>query len=264
MAFQLFWDLVVGIFGLCIGSFLNVVIYRLETNKDLSGRSFCPHCKHQLAWHDLIPVLSFFLLSGKCRYCHKSIARQYPLVEISTGILFLLIFAIQFNGLSVLGIAKLLFLFYIASALVVIFFYDAKHFLIPDKILLPAIIIAAVYDLVFSCWNSGVICAAGYAGGTIFIGGIFFLLFFFSAGRWLGFGDVKFAVLMGLLLGLFSGFLAIFLASLLGSIYGIWQIIASKKNIRSQIPFGPFLVSGTLAMLLFGQGISSWYLHFFQ
>jgi prepilin signal peptidase PulO-like enzyme (type II secretory pathway) len=129
------------VFGLCIGSFLNCLIYRLETEKTLKGRSFCPHCKHTLSWKDLIPVFSFAILGGKCRYCKNKISWQYPAVELATALVFLAIFAHTASP------TNLLFLFYIAASLVAIFVYDLKHYLIPDKILIPAAIIALAYRI---------------------------------------------------------------------------------------------------------------------
>ena len=171
----------VFIFGLCIGSFLNCVIYRMEEGKSLKGRSFCPHCKHNLSWLDLFPVFSWLFLGGKCRYCKKKISWQYPIVELATGILFVLIFSVipgflpagqagtrnpgfafgfpppvgGFAGMTWGGVGmtvSLLFLFYVASSLVVIFVYDFKHYLIPDKVLFPAIIITFLYRLIGALW----------------------------------------------------------------------------------------------------------------
>src|SRR3989344_3846242 len=122
---------VFGIFifviGICIGSFLNVVILRLEKSENLGGRSYCPNCKHSLAWFDLIPVFSFLFLWGKCRYCHEKISIQYPTVEIITAVLFLLIFNLKFlilNQFEIFKSLNLIFLLYIASSLIVIFVYD--------------------------------------------------------------------------------------------------------------------------------------------
>ena len=151
-------DVFIFILGLCIGSFLNCVIYRLALQnfsfwKNLGGlsRSFCPHCKHVLSWRDLFPVFSYLFLGGKCRYCRKKISVQYPLAELSTALIFLLIFNLQFSILDEFSIIKFLdivFLFYVASALIVIFVYDLKHYLIPDKILFPAIIVVFLYRLI--------------------------------------------------------------------------------------------------------------------
>src|SRR3989344_9670929 len=121
------------LFGLIIGSFLNAVIHRLEAKKSVCrGRSFCPKCKHILAWYDLIQLFSFILLQGKCRYCHQKISIQYPLVELATGLLFVLIFPPaggSANGLTLFQIFNLSYWFYIISILIVIFVYDLKYYI---------------------------------------------------------------------------------------------------------------------------------------
>src|SRR3989344_3307701 len=135
---------------LCIGSFLNVVILRLEKDEGfVKGRSYCPRCRHQLMWLDLIPVVSYLFLQGSCRYCHKKISWQYPLVEIITGLIFLLIFNFTpiLNQFLIFNFINLLFLFYVTSSLIVIFVYDLKFYLIPDKVLFPAIGVTFLYRI---------------------------------------------------------------------------------------------------------------------
>jgi len=247
--------------GLCVGSFLNCVIYRLETKKTLKGRSFCPHCKKQLETRDLIPVFSFLALKGKCRNCKKNISWQYPIVELATGIVFLLTFLV-FNSLTILNLINLVFLFYIFSAMIVIFVYDLKHFLIPDKVLIPAIIITFVYIVCSSASQDfGIILNHLLAS---FIGfSFFFTIFAISKGQWMGFGDVKFAILMGLLLGLPNTLLALFLAFFFGAIIGVILMIFGKKGIKSEIQFGPFLIFGSFLAALWGTKIINWYLNLF-
>ena len=236
MLFYLF----IFILGLAVGSFLNCVIYRLETGGSfLRGRSFCPHCKHLLGWPDLIPVLSFLILKGRCRYCHKKISFQYPLVEIATGLLFLLIFNFQFS----------IFNYLIAPFLVIIFVYDLKHFIIPDEVIYPAIAIAAICN--FSAWPSA-LGAAAFFGAIVLI----------SRGKWMGVGDIKLGFLMGLILGWPNILVALFLAFLIGAIIGVGVIISGKKTLKSEVPFGPFLVTGTIISLFWGQKIINWYLNF--
>lgn len=242
------------ILGLCIGSFLNCVIYRLEEGKKLSGRSFCPHCKHTLKWLDLFPIFSFIFLAGKCRYCQKKISVQYPLVEFLNAVLFLAIFL--FLGLS--QPLNLIFLFYIASSLVVIFVYDLKHYEIPDKVLFPAIAVALIYNLFF---NFNLIINYGIA--VVIAAGFFLAIFVFSGGKWIGFGDVKFAILMGLLLGISKVLTALFLAFLFGAIISIILLSFYGKKMKSEVPFGPFLVMGTFLALFYGEKIVKWYLSFF-
>lgn len=137
----------VFLLGLCVGSFLNCVIYRIEQDKSfLNGRSFCPNCKHKLSWKDLFPVFSFLVLGGRCRYCKTKISIQYPLVELATGMIFLLIF-LQTTHYLLQTIINLAFWFYTASSLIIIFIYDLKHYLIPDKVLVPAITISFLFQI---------------------------------------------------------------------------------------------------------------------
>jgi prepilin signal peptidase PulO-like enzyme (type II secretory pathway) len=245
------------LFGLCIGSFLNCVIYRLEQKKNLKGRSFCPHCKHILSWNDLFPVFSFLFLKGKCRYCKKPISAQYPLVELATGLIFVLIL----NQFQILNIVNLIFLFYISSALIIIFVYDLKHYLIPDKILLPAVIIALIYNLVppynWQHINYNFLAA-------LIASGFFLIIFLISKGKWMGFGDVKLAVLMGLLLSIPNIFVALFLAFFFGAIIGVILMVFEKKSLKSEIPFGPFLITGTFVAMLYANQIIQWYLNLFK
>lgn len=139
--------------GLIIGSFLNCLIYRLEISeqgwlkKMIFGRSFCPNCRHTLAWYDLIPVLSFVFLKGRCRYCKKRISIQYPLVELVTGILFVFVFWHWSLGIGVghWDLLNFVYLLFIVACLIVIFIFDLKHYLIPDEIVYPAIVIILLY-----------------------------------------------------------------------------------------------------------------------
>ena len=135
-------SVIVFLFGLVVGSFLNCVIYRLETGGSfLKGRSYCPHCKHKLFWQDLIPLLSFFVLRGRCRYCGKKISLQYPFIEMATGLLFVLIFNFQVSTFNQFPISNpqflisICFLFLVSCFLLIIFVYDLKHFIIPDSII---------------------------------------------------------------------------------------------------------------------------------
>jgi len=281
----------VFIFGLCIGSFLNCVIYRLEKNKKITGRSFCPHCKQQLEWQDLFPVFSFLFLKGKCRYCGKRISIQYPIVETITGLVFLLIFTFFTEGeyrsgtnhffasafgrqFSIVQFSNLIFLFYIASSLIVIFVYDLKHYIIPDKVLLPAIAVAFCYRLFENLLNWALIEGweikiknlaplGGYLLAALIGSGFFLLIFLVSRGRAMGFGDVKLAVLMGFLLGYPNILIALFLAFFFGAIIGLILMALRKKNLKSEISFGPFLITATLLSFLWGEQLIRYYLSLF-
>ncbi|MBI2642527.1 MAG: prepilin peptidase [Candidatus Wildermuthbacteria bacterium] len=247
--------------GLAVGSFLNSVIYRLEKRESaLQGRSYCPSCKHTLSWHDLIPVLSFVFLQGKCRYCKAHISWQYPLVELGTAAVFLLIFASGEKS-TIVDFSHYGYLFAIASLLIVIFVYDLKHYLIPDKILYPAIGLAFLWS-VFEIWNFGnwdLFRISNFGFGIL--PALFFLaIFLVSRGQWMGFGDVKLALFMGLFLGWPNIVVALFAAFLLGAAIGVALIFTKKKTLTSQVPFGPFLIVGTFIGLFWGKIIVDWYL----
>lgn len=254
-AFYLF----VFLFGLIIGSFLNVVIYRLEKEEDfVKGRSYCPGCHHTLTWLDLVPVASFLVLGGKCRYCHKKISIQYPLVEIATGLVFLLIINYQVSIINFQSTINLIFLFYITSVLIIIFVYDLKFYLIPDKVLFPAIAVAFLYRL-FQNPNMQLF---NYLLAVLAASGFFLFIFLISHGKWMGFGDVKLAILLGLLLGFPNILVGLFLSFFFGAIIGVILIYFQKKGLKSEIPFAPFLIVGTGVALFWGNQIISWYLRF--
>ena len=246
--------LIIFALGLTIGSFLNCVIYRMEEGKSfLRGHSFCPHCKHVLEWRDLIPVFSFLILKGKCRYCHQKISWQYPLVELSTAFIFLFIFLT-----SPSNIYTMVYLLLISCFFIVIFVYDLKHYIIPDKVIHPAIFLALIYNLInYPTFLKNLLAAVG-------AGAFFFFIFLISQGKWMGFGDGKLAFLMSLFLGFPNILTALFLAFFIGAIIGITLIILKRKKFKSEVPFAPFLVIGTFIALFLGNQILSFYLKFFK
>ncbi|MDD5638936.1 MAG: prepilin peptidase, partial [Candidatus Pacebacteria bacterium] len=188
------------ILGLFIGSFLNSIIYRLENNLPFPlTYSFCPYCHHRLHSLDLIPVLSFLMLKGKCRYCGKKISFQYPIVEMLTGFIFFFIF--KFVSMNQLSVFDLIYYLTVSSFLIIIFVYDFKNFIIPDKYLFPLILTVFAYLLFqYFKFNNLNILLNSLIGALISL--IFFLIIYLiSSGKYLGFGDVKFSFFMGLFLG---------------------------------------------------------------
>ena len=248
------------VFGLVFGSFLNVVISRLKTRQNIVfGGSFCPECKTPLRWYDLIPLLSFIYLRGCCCYCHKKISWQYPIVELISGLLWVLIF---YNfGISLINI----YYIFIFSALLVIAVYDFKWRIIPDKIVYPAVIIVLIYNLFNAFSAIGGSASGGKFGNfKIFTAPLFvalgaflffFMLFYFSKGRAMGLGDAKLAFLVGLFLSPWLAIAAFMLAFIIGAVFGIILIGLGKIphplfpkgwGMKSQIAFGPFLILGTI------------------
>jgi leader peptidase (prepilin peptidase)/N-methyltransferase len=252
---KMFFLFLIGIF---IGSFLNVIIDRLPRKETIAkGRSYCEFCKKELSWYDLIPLLSFLMLKGKCRYCHKKLSLYYPIIELSTGILFALTYS------WVLKIYPLPFSFYhliyyliIISAFIIILFEDLKFGIIPDKVVFPAIVITLFY-LIFNSQFVMLRIAGGsifnYLFSAILTCTFFLILFLITKGKGMGFGDVKLAFLLGLILGFPKIILALYLAFLTGAIVGIILILWKKKrSIKETIPFGPFLIAGSLLSLFLG------------
>jgi len=240
-----------------IGSFLNCVIWRLYKEESfLIGKSYCPHCHHSLGFWDLFPVLSFVFLKGRCRYCQKNISFQYPLVELATAIIFSFIYLH-------LGIISLSFIFWliIISFLIIIFVFDLKYFIIPDEVIYPAIFLSIIW-LLYSFFigiatsHEIILTIISALGASLF----FFLIWFFSKGMAMGFGDVKLALLIGLLLGLPNTIVGLFLGFLLGAIIGSIMVFLKKKGFSSEVPFAPFIIAGAIISFFFGNSIVNWYL----
>ncbi len=276
------FGLFVFIFGSAIGSFLNVVICRLETGEGIvKKRSHCIKCGQTLAWYDLIPLVSFLWLRGRCRSCKEKISWQYPLVEIATGLLFLLIFNFQFSIFNEFSMGSLFILgclLYIVCSLLVIFVYDLRHYIIPGMVLFPAIIISLIYRLSEVFFNpfltlplirggkgwgalSGQVIShfSPYLFSALGASAFFLVIILITRGKGMGLGDAKLVFLMGLLLGWPNILAALFIAFFIGAIVGVGLIFWGRKTMKSQIPFGPFLIGGTLIMLFWSRFFLDWY-----
>lgn len=246
----------VFIFGVCIGSFLNVVVYRINNHgSPLRGRSFCPKCKHQLSWLDNIPLLSFILLKGKCRYCHSPISWQYPLVELCTAIVTLLVFfkisnislSTQFSNYNEFSIFNFLISLIISYCLIIIFVSDFLYYTVPAEPIIIAIIAAIIVIIFFNGLDINFLYSALGAG-------LFFeFLHLITHKKGMGFGDVEIAFLTGFLLGWPGMLVSIMLAFLTGAVVGVILILAGRKKMSSRIAFGPFLVFYLWVVLIFPQ-----------
>jgi leader peptidase (prepilin peptidase) / N-methyltransferase len=254
------------IFGLLVGSFINVVVYRLNMAENLiTDRSKCPHCKNLIRWYDNIPLISFILLKFRCRDCREKISFQYPLVEFFTGIIFALIGARYFSAADMSTWAATIYYLGISGALVAIFVYDFLYMEIPGLVLWPAVGWAIAFNLLLD-WNraesgSSIFNSLTYSGVLAAFAAFifFFLMVAISKEKWMGMGDAYLAILLGLILGWPQIILALMLAFAIGAIFGIILILLKKKKMESQIPFAPFLVLGTLISLFFYVEITSWY-----
>ena len=258
--------LYITIIGLCFGSFLNCLIYRLHEQKTILGRSFCPRCKKQIAWYDNIPLLSFILLKGKCRHCKHEISWQYPAVELVTAILFFVIWQKYQINIDIVDIARyslpvtryveIIRDWLFVCILIIVFIYDLRWQLILDKITLPAMVIALGFNLFLGAGWQNLLLAAGIGGG------FFLAQYLISRGRWVGGGDIRLGALMGLMLGWPQILTALFLAYVSGAIIGVGLLVARKKQWSSQVPFGTFLSAATVVALLWGEKILEWYFNF--
>lgn len=251
------------ILGLIFGSFVNAWVWR--TSKDISvakGRSMCPHCKHELVAKDLIPLFSYLSLRGKCRYCHKPICIQYPLVELNTGILFAVLYLVL-NPSTVYGLMQFLIILVVSVLLVAAFVYDAKHMELPEKFMLPAVALGVV-SLGLKAYQNGWNGLTGQLIGLAVVVALYTALWFFSKGKWLGAGDIRIVAIMGLFLVPAQLIVGLFSAYLIGAVYGVYVLRKAKSKKGIRVPFGPFLIIGFYIGLLWGEQIANWYLGFLQ
>jgi leader peptidase (prepilin peptidase)/N-methyltransferase len=261
------------VIGLILGSFLTATVWRLheqtkkntkQRSKQLSitkGHSICPNCGHRLAATDLIPVISWMMLKGRCRYCHKPIGKLEPIIEVLTAAVF--VFSYVFWPLPFHGFGLFEFVLWILflTGFIALFIYDARWFILPDKIIFPMIGLALIQVLgLIIFFNGGKQTALGALWGVLISSGLFYVLFQISKGKWIGGGDVKLGVVLGLLVGgPLSSILLLFMASTLGSIYSIPLLARHKAKPSTQLPFGPFLIVAVIITRLFGAGLIAWY-----
>ncbi len=238
--------------GLIWGSFLNVVIFRLKNEEQfLTGRSRCLKCNNKLKALDLLPLISFIFLRGKCRYCRKNISWQYPLVELFTALLFLL----NFHFLVIGNFNQLEFFrnLIVISALIVIFVYDLKWMLISELIIIPAIFLVAGFNwfLGYSLTDFLIAVSIGF--------GFFAIQYYLSGGRWLGSGDLRLGIFIGVLFFWPQVILTLFLTYLIGGFIGSILLITKVADRKSKIPLGVFIVPAILLVLFFGNFLIDWY-----
>jgi leader peptidase (prepilin peptidase) / N-methyltransferase len=235
--------------GAAIGSFLNVVIDRVSKGQSIVyPPSHCPYCHHRLAWYDLFPILSYLSLGGKCRYCHRHISFYYLFLELLTGSLFVVVslFALP------VGIAYLLYLLFMTSIFIIIFFTDYKYGIIPVYAIFLGAMIVVTY-LIYAFSLSVLLTHVFSAIGAFLL---FFILFAATKGRGMGFGDVMLVLLMGLFLGFPYIGIALYLSFLTGALISLILIVTGSKRLKHDtIPFGPFLIFSTFITLFWGQWI---------
>lgn len=241
------------VLGLIFGSFLNCLIWRLYKGETVLGRSYCPKCKKKIKWFDNIPILSFFILKKKCRFCQNKISWQYPLVEFFTGLLFFLAF--YFNFVNDFSVIKLILELLLISILIIVFVFDWRWFLIPVQVLifggliifiLNLILGFSVYQIIFS-----VLVGAGF----------FSLQYILTKGKGLGEGDIWLGGFLGIAFPVFSQVIGlIFLAYIIGGVIAIILLLLGFKRVGSKLPLGIFLSTSAIIILFFGENIINWYL----
>lgn len=246
-------NMIIGLLGLLIGSFLNVVIFRVPRGDSIvTPGSHCPACGHALRVWELIPVISFLIQKGQCRNCQSRISWRYPAVELLTGILFFLTATLSV-GTETHPVRLLLNLVFVA-VLVALAFIDLDTFCLPDVLTLPLLGLGLLGAFLIqgtpTGWESVL--------STLGAGGVFWIIArVYPQG--MGLGDVKLVAAMGACLGFPFIFLAIFIASFVGAFVGIFLLLAGRKCFRQQIPFGPYLALGAILTLLWGTRIFDWY-----
>lgn len=252
------------VFGTLIGSFLNVVIWRLPRASSLGGRSHCPNCHKQLGSFELLPLLSYISSNGRCRQCKKPISIRYPIIEAITGLLFVAAW-VNFQPDFIHPVEWVIFIkaLVIISSAIVIFAIDFEHFLILDQVLLVvgimALVLTSVIDILLGHSLANSFLISGVIGAGL-AGAVFFLIWSVSRGKWMGFGDVKFVILLGLIFGYAEVGMLLLVAFWLGLIVSVFLLLSSRAGMNSKLPFGTFLSVATVVMIFCGPQLLNWYL----
>jgi prepilin signal peptidase PulO-like enzyme (type II secretory pathway) len=257
--FKLLALIIIVWLGLILGSFINAWVWRTRNDRSVAkGRSACPKCHHQLAWYDLLPVLSYIALRGKCRYCKAKISAQYPLVELGTAVLFGLLYW-QISHAGAYGWAQFVLILAISILLVAGFVYDALYMELPEKYMLPAIALGVI-SLGLKAYQNGWDMLVPQLIGLGCVVLFYTALWYFSGGKWLGAGDIRIAAVMGLILQPKQLVVALFFTYIVGAAYGMIVLSKSKQKRGIKVPFGPFMIIGLYIGLLSGNAIANWYL----
>ncbi len=235
---RIYYSILFFILGLAFGSFFNVLIYRLpESENFINSRSYCPKCNTKLKYYDLIPIISYITLKGKCRYCQKRISIRYPLIELLTALLYTISYL--YFGLSL----YLLMVILLISLLIIITFIDLDYMIIPHSLTITGIVVFTLYQLII---NQESILT--YLYGLIFGFAFLAIFVFFNA---MGGGDAMLAAMFGMFFGLEKTFVLLMISFIIGGIFSLIVVILKKKDRKDKIPFGPFLTTAALLMVFF-------------
>lgn len=238
---QAFAVLILALFGLAAGSFLNSFVWRYGKKRPHPARSVCVHCRKTIQPRDLVPLVSFLLLAGKCRFCRKPIPWHYPVVEAVTALLFIL--PLFVFGLTVVLLPVVALTFFLA----LLFLLDVRYSLLPDSVSIPAMLAALLVSMLLGRTLSDVLL--GVAIGA----GLFLVQYVLSRGRWIGDGDIRLGAVMGLALGWKLTVVGLLVSYWSGAFVGALLLASRRKTLKSSLPFGAFLSSATYATLLFGE-----------
>lgn len=243
------------VLGLCIGSFLNVCIYRLPLQASIvKPRSKCPGCDTPIAFYDNIPLLSFIFLRGRCRHCGVSIGIRYPLMELLAGAMSVCVFL--FFGPTMTGLVY----FLLVMVLIAVTFIDIDHRIIPDKITLPGIPVFFLLALFLPNLSvTGSLLGILAGGGSLYLVAWGYHLLTGQEG--MGGGDIKLLAMIGAIVGWQGILFTIFAGSVLGCVVGLALMIKSRKGMKLAVPFGPFLSLGAVIYLFYGQPLVNWYVN---
>ncbi len=262
--FTVYVGIIIFIFGTVIGSFLNVLIYRLPIGMDFKkGHSICTTCKHELSWKDLFPLFSWLFLRGKCRYCKAKISARYPIVEALNGVMYVLVYLFLSGGNAFEGLFSLKLLGYmvVMSCLIVVSWVDFEHQIIPDSMWIAIfvggiiILLDAVIKGTFSKeWIISRVI------GLFAVSGLFFLIALLSGGRAMGGGDIKLMAACGFVLGWKAVIVSLFAGALFGMLFAVGRKIFAKQNMLGVVPFGPFLSMGVALSAFIGENLLNMYL----
>ncbi|HEY4506553.1 MAG TPA: prepilin peptidase [Candidatus Paceibacterota bacterium] len=245
-------SLYIFIFGLVVGSFVNVIIFRVPKGRPfINGRSMCPKCGNKLAWFDMIPVLSFLFLRGQCRYCRKGISWTYPLVEIFSGLIFLIVCTSITSNVFLQ-----IFLIFVVECALVLAAIDYKHLILPDSIIIfwvgGAAIMSAYFFNKFDKWW---LFNKDHLWGTILLFCLMMAVWLLSKGKGLGFGDVKLAAATGFIFGFWDGLKILYLGIVFGAVWAIFLLISRRATLKTKLPLGFFVCLSVIFYLLGGDSL---------
>lgn len=258
---------ILGLLGAAFGSFAGAMAWRLRTKRNLvNDRSECESCHHKLAPLDLIPIFSWLMLRGKCRYCHAQILPIVFYAEVIMAALFVISYICWPLGFAAWqGIALFIFWLVYLVILGILLIYDARWMLLPDKLVYPLIALAFIDAAlrVSLLPGASLLSYITYIGGGLTVlAGVYAALYVVSEGKWVGFGDVKLCIFMGVVLGWQKALLVLGLANMIGFFVIAPGLLLGKLGPKSRVPFGPFLIVAFLIAGLFGDSLLNWYISF--